>query len=241
MLFTLRILLPDRPGTLGSVASAFGQGGANILTLDVVGSEDGLAVDDMLVEAPQGMQQALRLAAQTVPGLVVEQLRPLEAFRGVMTPLEMAAALTEARDTESVLQILIERLPEALRSDWCVVIRDGDPQVSVLSASIGSPSLAGVSAPWLPCERAIRLPPAGWMPASWTEGPAARGGQGKFELAAAPIFDSSTAVMLGRQGLQYRNSELVEFGLLTRIAGNLAAAGDLVSSVGSGWPDRDCR
>lgn len=219
MLFTLRISLPDRPGTLGSVATAFGKGGANILTLDVVDSAAGVAVDDLLVEAPEGMQQALRIAAELVPGLVVEELRPLEAFRDMLSPLELAAAMAETQNPNAVLDVLVERLPEALRSDWCVVLSAGNDEVNVMGSSLGAPSLAGVSSSWLPLEGAMRLPPADWMPESWVAGPAARDGQGKFELAAAPLFDSNTAALIGRRkGPQYRNSELVEFGLLARIA-----------------------
>lgn len=225
MLFTLRITIPDRPGTLGSVATAFGKGGANILTLDVVDNQSGVAVDDLLVEAPEGMQRALQIATQLVPGLVVEEVRPVEAFQDLMSPLELAAALSEAQQPRCVLDTLVERLPEALRSDWCVVLSAGEPEVAVIASSLGAPSLAGVQSTWMPIDGARRLPPASWMPSSWTAGPAARDGLGKFELAAAPVFDASTVALIGRRrGPQYRNSELVEFGLVTRIASSSQSA-----------------
>ena len=225
MLFTLRISIPDRPGTLGSVATAFGEGGANILTLDVVDNQSGVAVDDLLIDAPEGMQKALEIATRLVPGLVVEELRPVEAFRDILSPLELAAALSEAQFGKCVLNTLVERLPEALRSDWCVVLSAGGPEVNVLASSLGAPSLAGVQSSWLPLDGARRLPPASWMPSSWTAGPAARDGQGKFELAAAPVFDPPTVALIGRRkGPQYRNSELVEFELLARIATSSQAA-----------------
>jgi hypothetical protein len=231
MLFTLRISLPDRPGTLGSVATAFGKGGANILTLDVVDSGADVAVDDLLVEAPEGMQKAIQIATEMVPGLVVEELRPLEAFQDFMSPLELAAALSEARHQRCVLNTLVERLPEAMRSDWCVILSAGEPEVNVLASSLGAPSLSGVSSTWLPLDGAKRLPPAPWMPPSWTEGPASRDGQGKFELAAVPVFEGSTVALIGRRkGPQYRNSELVEFGLISRIATSSQAAFQLGSA-----------
>lgn len=217
MLFSLRISLPDRPGTLGSVASAFGRGGANILTLDVIGSESGLAVDDLVVEAPEGLTQALLLAREEVPGLVVEELRPLEAFQGVLSPLELAVVLAEAED--SPVPILVERLPEALRADWCAVVRGTGVGLQVLGASIGSPKLEGIDCSWLPLEEATRLPPAEWMPESWTIGPGSKEGMGKFELAAAPLYEPMLAVMIARRDRpQFRRSELVELGLLARVA-----------------------
>jgi hypothetical protein len=232
MLFTLRISLPDRPGTLGSVATAFGKGGANILTLDIVDSGSGTAVDDLLVEAPEGMQKALRIASEMVPGLVVEELRPLEAFQDLMSPLQVAAALSESQQRRCVVNILVDRLPEAMRSDWCVILSAGNPEVNVVASGLGAPSLAGVVSSWLPLEGATRLSPASWMPRSWTEGPASRDGQGKFELAAAPVFDASTVALIGRRkGPQYRNSELVDLGLLCRIATSSQATIQLDSAL----------
>ena len=54
---------------------------------------------------------------------MVEEIRPLEAFRDIMSPLELAAALAEG--TRPLIATLVERLPEALRADWCVVLTDG--------------------------------------------------------------------------------------------------------------------
>lgn len=216
MLFSIRISLPDRPGTLGAVATAFGQGRANILTLDIVES-GGVAVDDLVVDAPEGMREALRRATEAVPGLVVEELRPLEAFQDYMSPLELAAALAEG--AKPAVETLVERLPEALRADWCIVLRRLEQGVEILGSGLGAPSLAEATAPWLPLHRPVRLPPADWMPASWIAGPASRDGQGKFELAAAPLFDASTALLVGRRkGPQFRTSELQQLGLLARVA-----------------------
>jgi hypothetical protein len=216
VLFSLRISLPDRPGTLGAVATAFGRGGANILTLEIVES-GGVAVDHLVVEAPEGMQEAIRLATQAVPGLAVEEIRPVEAFRDVMSPLQLAAVLAEG--VHPAIAMLVERLPEALRADWCVVLSHGIDGLQILGASLGAPSLTDVKTPWLPLQSPTRLPAAEWMPPSWTLGPAARNGLGKFELAAAPLFDAHSAVLVGRRkGPQFRASELEQLGLLARIA-----------------------
>jgi hypothetical protein len=217
MLFTLRISLPDIPGTLGAVATAFGKGGANILTLDVIEREGGLAVDDLTIEAPEGMQEALRLAALEVPGLSVEELRPIDAFRDVMAPLDLAVALAEADDPG--VKVLVDRLPEALWADWCLVLSVGPAGLQVLGSSIGVPSIAEMETPWIPIHRPTRLPVAGWMPRSWRMGPGARMGQGKFELAAAALSGPYSAVLVGRRkGPHFRDAELTQLGLLARIA-----------------------
>jgi len=50
--FHLRISLPDRPGSLGSVASAIGFAGGDIRTFTVVSNEGGKGVDDVVVAIP---------------------------------------------------------------------------------------------------------------------------------------------------------------------------------------------
>src|SRR5918994_1277776 len=69
--YLLRVLLPDRPGMLGAVASALGQVGADILSIDVVERAAGVAVDDMIVDLPPGK---LADALVTAPDRVAELL-----------------------------------------------------------------------------------------------------------------------------------------------------------------------
>ena len=52
MSYLLRVLVPDRPGMLGAVASALGGVGADIISVDVVERSAGVAVDDLVVELP---------------------------------------------------------------------------------------------------------------------------------------------------------------------------------------------
>ncbi|KHL17849.1 UNVERIFIED_CONTAM: amino acid-binding protein, partial [Mumia flava] len=53
MAFLLRIELPDVPGSLGAVASALGEAGADIHAIEIVEHRsDGKAVDDVLLELP---------------------------------------------------------------------------------------------------------------------------------------------------------------------------------------------
>ena len=51
-LFKLQISLPDRPGSLGAVASAIGFAGGDIRALVVLRIEEGRGVDDMTVAIP---------------------------------------------------------------------------------------------------------------------------------------------------------------------------------------------
>jgi ACT domain-containing protein len=51
-LFRLEISLPDRPGSLGLLASAIGAAGADIRGLTVLRSEDGRGYDEVTVAVP---------------------------------------------------------------------------------------------------------------------------------------------------------------------------------------------
>ena len=69
MSFLLRVVLPDRPGSLGAVATALGTAGADILGVNVVERSPGHAVDDLAVELPSGRPpDVLITAAESVPG-----------------------------------------------------------------------------------------------------------------------------------------------------------------------------
>ena len=77
MSYVLRLLLPDRPGTLGAVATALGLVDADILAMDIVERSPDQAVDDIVVSLPSGRQpDVLITAAETVPGVRVESVRP---------------------------------------------------------------------------------------------------------------------------------------------------------------------
>src|SRR3954453_20367662 len=75
--YLLRLVVPDRPGILGAVATAPGTAGIDIVSLDVLERARGAAVDDVVVELPEGgLPDNLITAAQAVEGFQVESLPP---------------------------------------------------------------------------------------------------------------------------------------------------------------------
>ena len=96
MSYLLRIVLPDRPGALGAVASALGHVGADILSLDVIERGPGHAIDDLVIELPPDkLADSLVTAAVTVEGVQVESIRP---YAGQIDPhreLELLERLAE--------------------------------------------------------------------------------------------------------------------------------------------------
>jgi hypothetical protein len=89
--YLLRLVLPDRPGALGAVATALGTVGADILSVDVIERSPGSATDDFVVELPPDkLADSLVSAAATVPGVQVESIRP---YAGQIDPHRELALL----------------------------------------------------------------------------------------------------------------------------------------------------
>ncbi len=97
MAYLLRVVLPDRPGMLGAIATALGDAGADIVSLDVVERGPDGAVDDLLVQLPPGgLADVLITAAQSVPGVAVESLRPYLGADDLHRDLELVDELAAA-------------------------------------------------------------------------------------------------------------------------------------------------
>jgi len=220
MLFTLRVSLPDRPGTLGELAGALGKGGANILTLDVVERSEGSAVDALTVEAPGGMREALQYALETVPGLVVEDVRPAGMFEDLLEPIELAALLARTPPAE-ILSVLVHNLAGALSANWCAAVGGTRASPELLDKSPGSPSFDDIRTPWMPLSEAKILPEPTWASSRLRLGlPEAK--QGRLALAAAPLLGLSSAVLVGRiEGPRFRSAELTHLQLLAEIASSV--------------------
>jgi ACT domain-containing protein len=76
-LFTLQVSLPDRPGSLGMLASAIGSAGADIRGLEVVKSEDGTGYDDIIVAVPGTDPSDLVEILNSIGGVQVLSVEPL--------------------------------------------------------------------------------------------------------------------------------------------------------------------
>src|SRR5512135_587996 len=211
MSYLLRVVLPDQPGSLGALASALGEAGVDIVSLDVVERGPDGAVDDMIVEVPRGgLADRLLTAAQSVPG----DLQLVD---------ELAARPEEA------LALLTELAPGVFRAGWALLLERVRPaDVRLRHASVGAPDLSGqelaardrvgVDLPWLPLPSACRLDRDDrWVPPRWdTLG---------MELVAAPVGGADRAILLGRPGgPRFRASEVLRLAHLAGITATVARA-----------------
>lgn len=216
----MRVQLEDRPGSLGSLAVALGSVGADILSLDVVerGSdlESNWVIDDLVVDLPAGsMPDTLITAAEALHGVRVETIRPHTGLLEAHRELELIDHVAAASGRSAKLQVLVDEAPRILRVGWCTVVECTEAGPRRLVGSPGAPETQAAQTPWLPISQAAALDAtADWVPQLWRDM--------DTTLAAAPLGDPRTAVVLGRPGgPQFRPSEVARLGYLAGIVATL--------------------
>jgi hypothetical protein len=214
--YLLRLVVPDKPGSLGAVATALGEAGGDIVSLDVLERGQGVAVDDVVVDLPRDrLPDSLITAAQSVEGVTVESIRPFAGPLDTHRELELLDALARSGGGASA-KLLAADLPRVFHSGWAVVLEAADPWV-VAAASDAAPAFEGLELPWMPLHGPRLLPSEDdWLPERWREM--------AIEMMAAPYGGPGCAVVLGRSGgPPYRRSELMRLAHLTGIATTVAA------------------
>ena len=210
--YLVRVVLPDEPGALGTVASALGKAGADIVAVDVVGREDdGTAIDDFVVELPLGGRaDSLVSACQSVPDVRVVWLSRYAAGGNLRHDLEAVEAMTE--QPAEAERLLVEQAPRVFRADWaflsCRSPGQGEAQVSYATGA--APELPNGDAFWLPLGSPRRLVvPESWQNKGWRY----------VAAAAVPLGGRDQAVVLGRYGgPEILDSELARLAHLAALA-----------------------
>jgi hypothetical protein len=77
-IFRLNVSLPDRPGSLGLLASAIGAAGGDIRGLVVLKSEDGRGYDEITVAVPGSDPTDLLNGLGAIGGVEVVSITPSE-------------------------------------------------------------------------------------------------------------------------------------------------------------------
>jgi hypothetical protein len=211
--YLLRVVLPDRPGALGAVATALGAVGADILSIDVIERSEDSATDDIVVELPPDrLADSLVSAAATVEGVQVESIRP---YAGQIDPhreLELLERLAE--DPASGLPVLCDGVARVFRAGWALALDvPVAGQAQVLASGGAAPEVESLPVPWWPPEPSRTLDvEQPWTPADWS-----RLGT---ELAVAPL--GKLALLVGRPALRWLPSELMRLQHLAAIAATVA-------------------
>ncbi|MEY3686793.1 MAG: hypothetical protein RLZZ73_651 [Actinomycetota bacterium] len=77
-LFKLHVAIPDRPGSLGTIASAIGAAGGDIRGLVVIKAEDGRGFDEITVAVPGSDPRDLVDVLNAIGGVEVISITPAQ-------------------------------------------------------------------------------------------------------------------------------------------------------------------
>ncbi len=208
-MFLLRLILPDRPGSLGTVARALGEVGADIHAIEIVEHRrgDGTAVDDVVVDLPSGtLPDRLVSACSSVPGVEVIWFSRYGAGGGLHMDLEAVEQMSSV--PAEAIEVLVEQAPSVLHADWAALL-DGTEgaTVRVVQETSATPEFGPVIEKWLPLSQATTLD--------------APDGEGMAEsvLVAAPLESDRQVLVVGRRGgPAFLSSEVARLSYLANLA-----------------------
>lgn len=203
----LRVQLPDRPGSLGAVASALGGVGADIHAVEIIDRGPDYAIDDFMLNLPQSvLPEDLLSACASVEGVKVMWVSHYHSDWGVES--DIATLNRMASEPARAGQILTEESPIVFHSTWAVLV--DVTAGSVLSSSSMAPEISGSDLSvfgGMDSTYATELT-AGWQP-GWGD-----------TLIAVAALSGGRAIVIGRNGgPAYLPVELVRLQHLATLAG----------------------
>jgi hypothetical protein len=187
--FLMRVRLPDRPGSLGAVATAMGEVGGDINAVEIVEKGDGVVVDDFIVDLPPGaLPENIVTACQTLEGVRVEWISRYPEGGGLQSDLEALERMTA--DPARAAETLVALCPVVFRSHWSVLLQIEDGAARPTSTTTLAPDLTPeVAATFGPFDATHRVDlPSGWSP-----------GWGDTTLVVTPLT-GDRAIAIGRLG-----------------------------------------
>jgi hypothetical protein len=127
----MRIWLPDAPGILAAVAAEIGAVNGNVVGLEVLERQAGVAIDELVVELPDdpGAVEAVCKGIRNVPGAGVEDVHELASMGADRedTVLNAAAAILQAATPPAAMNAMVGRLLALFGLSW-MALADADCQ-----------------------------------------------------------------------------------------------------------------
>ncbi|GAA1398355.1 amino acid-binding protein [Luteococcus peritonei] len=182
----VRVQLPDRPGSLGTVATAMGLAGADISAIEIVEKGEGFVVDDFMLTMPPGSLVDLLVSeCNDLDGVQVLWVSRYPDSWGIEGDIELLNAMSMEPSRSS--QVLTERAPVVFRSQWAAMLDADSGQL--LHGSAQAPDEMPRDRDWLGGLDTLHtvVLPAGWLPL-WPE----------TVVAVVPV--RSRCLVVARQG-----------------------------------------
>jgi hypothetical protein len=201
--YVVRMWLPDRPGALGQVASRIGAVRGEIVGIDILERGAGRAIDELVVELPDGSLQELLVAEiQQVDGVDVEEVRPVaDALHDPrLDALETVAILVGATDQAELVQAVVEHARRTVGAEWSAVVQLDDGAVLAQEGPVPP-------TPWL----------VAFVEGSRSSARVVAGETGPDDVVWSPLPSACLALVVGRSGTAYRARERRQIAALARI------------------------
>lgn len=130
----IRVRVPDRPGALGLVASRIGALKGDIVGIEVLDRNDGIALDELAVVLPDAdLIPAVVREIDEVDGVITESVSIVDALpEPRLDAVRTAIILCRAASSDALLQSLAEEVAQSIRADWSAVL-EGTRVVAVTS------------------------------------------------------------------------------------------------------------
>jgi hypothetical protein len=216
----VRVWLPDRPGALGQVASRIGSVRGDIIGVDVLECDGGVAIDEFAVNlADPDLVPMLVREIEEVDGASVEEVRVVNHFPDPrLDALEGATRLCQANNVKELHEALVDQVRREFLAEWAALIVDVGPEEDHVGGN-GAGESATVAA------TAGAAPGADHLEAlalGVTASPlVASGAAGPEDLAAAPLPGHRAVLLASRSGYALRERERGQLIALGRIADRL--------------------
>src|SRR5438270_12968001 len=126
----VRVWLPDRPGALGQVASRIGSLRGDIVGVDVLECDGGVAIDEFAVNlAEADLVPMLVREIEEVAGASVEEVRVVNHFPDPrLDALESATRLCQATSLKELHEALVDQVRREFLAEWAALIVDVGPE-----------------------------------------------------------------------------------------------------------------
>lgn len=136
----MRISLPDRPGSLGAVATALGGVGADINAVEIVEKGDGFVVDDFIVDLPPSqLAETIVTACHNLEGVRVEWISRYPEGGGLQSDLEALERMTA--EPQHAAEVLVSLCPVVFRSQWAILVQVSGHEVRTTFSTTLAPDL----------------------------------------------------------------------------------------------------
>jgi hypothetical protein len=198
----VRVWLPDRPGGLGQVASRIGAVRGDIISVDVLERDGGVAIDEFAVSlaSPDYVAMLVREIEQ-VDGASVEEARIVDHIPDArLDGLDAASQLCESSDPAALHRALSQVVLDKFLADWSVLLHHHRIIVRAGAVPDNDEALAAVAA-------------------GATSSPLVITGEaGPADLAVATLLTHRATLLIGRDGHPFRLRERQQLLALAKIA-----------------------